>query len=135
MIITLILIVLFLFCWALYVKADGYFDEETFPLVGMFVIGTLLTISLAVVLIVRITRDVEYEKMLNEREIIEYRLELIEQDELDTYAEIQLYSDIVSYNRRIIDAQRWASNPWTSWFFNQKIADMDIIILPERGGQ
>lgn len=73
------------------------------------------------------TYNLEYENKLYEREVLEYRLESV--DNNITGNEL-LYNDIVAFNNTLRFAKKYANNPWLSWFNNQKIASIDYIELP-----
>lgn len=70
------------------------------------------------------TKNVEYEKVLYEREILEYRLEHI--DEFVNGNEF-LYSEITKFNNELHTVKRYAASPWTNCFFNEKVASIDYI--------
>ena len=71
-----------------------------------------------------INADLDYEKTIYERDVLEYRLE--HSDENMTDNEL-LYNDIVEFNNSLRHTKEWADSPWLSWFFNQKIADIEYI--------
>lgn len=73
-----------------------------------------------------ISKDVEYEKILYEREVLEYRLE--HKDEFENGNEF-LYSEITEFNNGLRSTKKWALNPWTNLFFNEKVATIDYIEL------
>lgn len=71
-----------------------------------------------------ITKDVEYEKTVYEREVLEYRLD--RKDETENGNEF-LFSEITEFNNKLRAAKKWALNPWTNWFNNEKVATIDYI--------
>lgn len=73
-----------------------------------------------------INANLDYENTIYERDVLEYRLEQL--DENMTGNEL-LYNDIVEFNNRLRHTKEWADSPWISWFFNQKIADIEYIEL------
>ena len=73
-----------------------------------------------------INADIDYEKTIYERDVLEYRLEHLSENM--TGNEL-LYNDIVEFNNRLRHTKKWADSPWISWFFNQKIADIEYIEL------
>ena len=73
-----------------------------------------------------INADLDYENTIYERDVLEYRLEQL--DENMTGNEL-LYNDIVEFNNNLRYTKEWADSPWTSWFFNQKIVDIEYIEL------
>ena len=77
-----------------------------------------------------INADLDYENTIYERDVLEYRLERL--DENMTGNEL-LYNDIVEFNNGLRYTKKWADSPWYSWFFNQKIADIEYIELELEG--
>lgn len=74
----------------------------------------------------RISYDIDYQNALYEREVLEYRLD---HKEDDFPGNEMLYSDIVNFNNKLRSQKKWANNPWTNWFNNEKIAALDYIEL------
>lgn len=73
-----------------------------------------------------INADVDYEKTIYERDVLEYRLEHSDENMIGNEL---LYNDIVKFNNSLRHTKEWADSPWISWFFNQKIADIEYIEL------
>ena len=73
--------------------------------------------------------DLDYQNTLHEREVIEYRLDHMEEN---ITGNEMLYNDIVKFNNMLRSQKKWANNPWTSWFNNKKIAALNYI---ELGGE
>ena len=97
-------------------------------------IGIMLTligifaeiICIAGIIINRIDYDIDYQNVLYEREVLEYRLDHRE----DNFpGNEMLYDDIVNFNNKLRSQKKWANNPWTNWFNNEKIAALDYIEL------
>ena len=76
----------------------------------------------------RISYDIDYQNALHEREVLEYRLD---HKEDDFPGNEMLYSDIVNFNNKLRSQKKWANNPWTNWFNNKKIAELDYIELSD----
>lgn len=74
----------------------------------------------------RIGYDIDYQNTLYEREVLEYRLD---HRENDFPGNEMLYNDIVEFNNKLRSQKKWANNPWTNWFNNEKIAALDYIVL------
>lgn len=70
--------------------------------------------------------DLDYQNALHEREVIEYRLDHMSEN---ITGNEMLYSDIVNFNNKLRSQKKWANNPWTNWFNNEKIAALDYIEL------
>ena len=94
--------------------------------VTIFMSFFLLIISLIVIMFVQIPAQKDYEAMLYEKEVLEYRLE--NQDNVLNGNEL-LYQDITEFNNDLRNCKYWADNLWLNWFFNQKIATIDYIDL------
>lgn len=76
-------------------------------------------VNLIIVSVFQLNADVFYENKLLEKQMLEYRLE--KQD--DIIGNEMLYSQIVEFNNELRYTKKWASNLWTNWFVNQKIAN------------
>lgn len=87
--------------------------------------GVALAVEIPIVLIEQIPAKKNYEKFLIEKEMLEYRLE---NDNLGIGNEL-LYKDIVEFNQELKDVKYYANNPWTNWFANGYIAEIDYIEL------
>lgn len=91
----------------------------------LVVVFTLIGIVLGIwILCVRSTWELDYENKLYEKQVLEYRLEQV--DDNITGNEM-LYNDIVAFNNGLRETKRWANSPWTNWFFNKDIATIDYI--------
>lgn len=76
------------------------------------------------IIINRLGYDIDYQNASYEREVLEYRLDHRE----DGFpGNEMLYSDIVNFNNKLRSQKKWANNPWTNWFNNEKIAALDYI--------
>lgn len=83
--------------------------------------------SIGPIIDVWINHDVDYQNKLHEREVLEYRIDHIS-DNL-TSSEL-IYNDIVEFNNELRKTKKWAASPWTNWFYNQDIASLDYVELP-----
>lgn len=70
------------------------------------------------------TRDIAYQNALHERDVLEYRIEHMEEN---ITGNEMLYNDIVEFNNNLRATKRWANSLWLNWFYNQDIAAMDFI--------
>ena len=73
--------------------------------------------------------DLDYQNALYKREVIEYRLDHMEENIIGNE---MLYNDIVEFNNMLRNQKKWANNPWTNWFNNEKIAALDYIELDDK---
>lgn len=73
-------------------------------------------------------KDIDYQNMLEERELIEYR---IEDKGRNFVSDGKLYNDIVEFNDDIRKVKEGVNSPWTNWFYNDDIATIDYIEVEE----
>ena len=73
-----------------------------------------------------IKADTDYQNMLYKKEMLEYRIEHMEEN---ITGNEMLYNDIVEFNNELRSEKKWANNPWTSWFNNKYIASIDYVEL------
>ena len=98
----------------------------TFGVVGIM-IGAIATLFATVMILVNVsTYDVDYQNMLHKRDMLEYRIEHMEEN---ITGNEMLYNDIVEFNNELRSEKKWALNPWTNWFNNKDIASIDYIEL------
>ena len=95
--------------------------------IGSIVIGAVVTFCATIFILVNVSNyDVDYQNMLHTREMLEYRIERMEEN---ITGNEMLYNDIVEFNNNLRNTKKWALNPWTNWFHNQDIASIDYIEL------
>lgn len=92
-----------------------------------FSIAILLSCG-AVILDMNVSKDIDYQNMLDERELIEYR---IEDKGRNFVSDGKLYNDIVEFNNSLRKVKEGANSPWTNWFYNDDIATIDYIEVEE----
>ena len=133
MIITLIFIGMFIAGIVLLIISKSskisYSAQDIICYIGIICLvlgGIIGTITGGISIGTVINADIDYEKAIYERDVLEYRLEHL--NENMTGNEL-LYNDIVEFNNRLRYTKEWADSPWTNWFFNQKIADIGYIEL------
>ena len=91
------------------------------------IIGFVVSlIAVAFIIGNNISYDLNYQNTLHEKEMLEYRIEHMEEN---LTGNEMLYNDIVEFNNRLRSTKKWANNPWTSWFNNKQIASLDYIEL------
>ena len=89
--------------------------------------GSIITVASLVFILVNVSiYDVEYQNMLHTKEMLEYRIEHMEEN---ITGNEMLYNDIVEFNNVLRAEKKWALNPWTNWFNNKDIASIDFIEL------
>lgn len=95
--------------------------------IAFVVIGILCSIFTSAFIMTNvITYDVSYQNVMHEREMLEYRIEHMEEN---ITGNEMLYNDIVKFNNELRETKKWANNPWTNWFNNEDIASLDYIEL------
>ena len=96
---------------------------------GAVIIGGAITLCAIVFILINVSNyDVEYQNTLHKREMLEYRIEHMEEN---ITGNEMLYNDIVEFNNTLRNTKKWALNPWTDWFNNQDIASIAFIELYE----
>lgn len=129
MIFTLLAIFILIIGIAFLISCKG-FGDDYLAIIGIVcvVIGTIFSLTFAFMVIeTKTNSDVDYENKLAEKQMIEYR---IEQGEEIPGNEL-LYTQIVEFNNSLRTTKKWSANPWTSWFHNAKIAELDYIEIKE----
>lgn len=125
MIIAILTFVLLVICIVLIYLDNEYWDTEWVMAIGV-ILGFLSLITLITtitqILIVQIPRNLDYELTQYER------TQLIEQYEQgNQYA----YDSIIEFDKQLLSIKKWANNPFTNWFYNQRIANEVDFILYE----
>lgn len=59
--------------------------------------------------------NIEYESLCQ-------RLEIINSDYEDM-SKSDVIKDVSEWNKMVLEKKYWSKNPWTSWFFSQKVVD------------
>lgn len=98
---------------------------EFVSIILICIFSIALAVEIPIILAEQIPAQKNYEKFLIEKEMLEYRLE---NDNLGIGNEL-LYHDIVEFNQELKDVKYYANNPWTNWFVNGYIAEIDYIEL------
>ena len=130
MIITLICFAVIIVGIALVIignRVDDWNTSENLKLIGwMVIIISIFASVIAVGFIIgnATACELDYQNFLHEKEILEYRIEHMEEN---ITGNEMLYNDIVEFNNELRSVKKWASNPWTNWFNNQKVASIDYI--------
>lgn len=132
MIITLIcfsLIIIGIILLVISKKVNNGYTEDNLKLIGwiLVIIGIIFSF-VAVIGIAKnvVNYDLEYQNVLHEKEMLEYRIEHMEENVIGNE---MLYNDIIEFNNELRSIKKWANNLWTNWFNNQNIASIDYINL------
>lgn len=105
-------------------KIDDALQSSAF---GTLLIGGMITLCAVIFIIINVsTYDVDYQNMLHTKEMLEYRVEHMEEN---ITGNEMLYNDIVEFNNELRSKKKWALNPWTDWFNNKDVASIDYIEL------
>lgn len=103
-------------------------DYVVIMFVSIFIVACImLAIVFALCCNIKLNGDIEYKNAYYQKDVLEYRLENIENNNVGNE---YLYNDIVEFNNSLRSTKKWANNPWTNWFNNQLIAELDFIELP-----
>ena len=116
---------------ALLVLYNEWWDApELFEIAGLFatIVGVVATVITVIMVILNFAlTDIGYQDAVAERQMLEYRIEHCE----NLVGNELIYSDIVGFNEGLRHTKRFANSPWTNWFYNKKIAEMDYIDIIE----
>ena len=110
-------------------KTQNWNTKEWTSFVGCFlaVVGIVASLFIAASIISKtITCELKYQNVMYEKEMLEYRIEHMEEN---ITGNEMLYNDIVKFNNELRNTKKWANSPWTNWFNNQDIASIDYIEL------
>lgn len=95
--------------------------------IALIIIGTITSIfTCALIVSNAIGYELNYQNALHEKEMLEYRIEHMEEN---ITGNEMLYNDIVEFNNELRAEKKWANNLWTNWFNNKDIASLDYIEL------
>lgn len=84
----------------------------------------VLGVSIGCVIDTNINGDLYYQNKLHEREMLEYRINQLENNNIGNEL---LYNDIVEFNNDLRGVKKWADNFWIGSFYVQEIAQLDYI--------
>ena len=59
--------------------------------------------------------NIEYESLCQRLEIVN--------SEYEDMSKSDVIKDISEWNKMVLEKKYWSKNPWTSWFFSQKVVD------------
>lgn len=125
MIITILTFVLLVICIVLIYLDNEYWDTEWVASIGAilgFISLITLVATITKILIVQIPRNLDYERTQYERTQL-----IVEYEKGNEYA----YDSIIEFDKQLLSIKKWANNPFTNWFYNQKIANEVDFILYE----
>lgn len=107
-----------------------YWLENAVPITAVIfiLVGAIGTLVCGGTIIgVNINHDVDYQNKLYEREVLEYRVDRLDDDL--TGNEL-IYNDVVAFNNDLRLTKKHANSLWLNWFYNQDIAALDYVELP-----
>lgn len=103
--------------------------------------GIIFTFAFSIaILMSHVGTDVTMEKERIERESLVLKLQKVDEfngaiDEKEINMSIStkaaymdVVDDIAKWNKHVVSSQYWAKNPWTSWFYNQKVVNARELI-------
>ena len=108
---------------------DIFYYTSPFSLSLIYVVcyifaGIGLSICTMVAIVTNVRLNVDYEKKLYEKQVLEYRIEHYQDDIVGNEL---LYKDIIEYNNQLRETKRFANSLWTNWFVNYKVAQIDYV--------
>lgn len=91
------------------------------------ILSVIATVICFTIILYNVTMcDINYQNMLYAKEMLEHRIEHMDEDVIGNE---MLYNDIVEFNNELRIVKKFANSPWTNWFNNQKIADLDYVVF------
>lgn len=85
---------------------------------------------LIIIACVQPAAQLKYEQCLYEKEVLEARLDQLDENP-DAVGNELLYRDIIDFNNNLRNVKRWGSSKWVNWYNNMIIAEnVDYIDLP-----
>ena len=99
---------------------------EDFRLAAHVIGGFVTLISVLLILVNATFIQHDYESKLYERDMLEYRIEHLSDNIVGNET---LYNDVVEFNNHLRWIKRTAGNPWTNWFSNYRVAELDYVEL------
>lgn len=131
MIITILLVVISIVLIVVGIRLYQNYNADDLGIalifIGGFIGGLCLLVGLTIILTVQIPTQTDYENMMYEGEVLQIRLDNIDNN---TVGNELLYQDIISFNQTIHRHIKWSNNLWVNWFWNQKIKDIPMIDIP-----
>ena len=127
---TAFLLIMKTLVWAIEYKKShysrtGFWEEDIFQYVltiAFFLSLIVLFIASIVLGIMRADDKDEYNQLVYQKEVLEYRL-----DNEELAGNELLWKDITDFNNEIRSKKYWLNNPWTSWYNNPLISEIDYI--------
>ena len=105
----------------------GMQDNLSFAGAMTTVLSVIATVICFTIILYNVTMcDINYQNMLYAKEMLEYRIEHMDEDVIGNE---MLYNDIVEFNNELRIVKKFANSPWTNWFNNQKIAALDYVVF------
>lgn len=127
--ILLVLLILAVVGVWLSIKREFDWWGEIFFYIAIFSIIALVILT-PMAIIENACADKFYTDLVEERELIEYRLEQIDNDK-NLLVNGGTYEDLLDYNSTIRTYKTYSDNFWIGWLYADKIAELDYIELPE----
>ena len=104
-----------------------FFAQVSFMLVGvvgLIWMGTVILCSHISAEEIIVKNQIEYESIIDEVHAVDSNNEDV--------SKVQVIKDVKEWNQDVHSSKYWASNPWTNWFYSQKVVNaMEYIEIPE----
>ena len=99
------------------------------PMFFLGLYGTLITVGL--ILCSHVDADKQIAENQLEYETIIAEIQAVDTDNEDV-SKVLVIKDVSEWNKDVQKNKHWASSPWTSWCYSQKVVDkMEYIEVPE----
>lgn len=117
-----------------YAKYGTWLRNNTYEIntSGWFIIVINIFILLCIgltILCIQVPKDKNYQNALYEKEVLEYRLENKDENQVGNE---MLYFEIVEFNNELRTHKTYSKNLWLNLFYNDKIATIDYIELNKK---
>lgn len=104
-----------------------FFAQVSFMLVGvvgLIWMGTVILCSHISAEEIIVKNQIEYESIIAEVHTVDSNNEDV--------SKVQVIKDVKEWNQDVHSSKYWASNPWTSWCYSQKVVNaVKYIEIPE----
>lgn len=89
---------------------------------SILIVASIVFIALGIwATIVKCREDIDYRQTVYERDELQYRWDCSNHDAM------QLYDDIVRFNRELCSCKHYYDNLWIGIFFNDKVATIEYV--------
>lgn len=129
MILTILIFIVIGIGIAMFIK--GNYDVEFTGLAIAIVGGIIAFVLVGIIIGAHAGVDVQIEQNRIEYEALCERLEIANSDYEDV-SKSDVVKDVAEWNKHVYSSKYWAYNPWTNWFYSQRVVDELEVIEREQ---